>query len=175
MAKEEPRSCAFPDGEAKLSRRGFLGALTAGLSALIGVVLGGSGLGYFISPAFKKEDESWVDLGPVADIHPGSPVKIDYVQRRRDAWVVNERRSSAWVATDDGKNFTVFDPRCTHLGCPFRWDDVRKEFLCPCHAAVFAADGKVVSGPPPRPLDRYGAKVEGGRLLIQPDPGREAS
>jgi Rieske Fe-S protein len=31
---------------------------------------------------------------------------------------------------------------------------------------VFDKDGQVISGPPPRPLDRYEAKVEDGQLYI---------
>jgi menaquinol-cytochrome c reductase iron-sulfur subunit len=151
-----------------MGRRSFLAWGAAGLGAAIAFVLGSAGLSYFISPAFKKDEEDWVDVGGAKEIKPGSPVKVDFVARKRDAWAVTEKRSSAWVATADGREFTVFDPRCTHLGCPYRWDQAKEQFLCPCHAAVFDATGAVVSGPPPRPLDRYGAKVVNGRLLIQP-------
>lgn len=156
--------------EIEVSRRGFLGWLAGGAAALIAAVLGGSGAAYFISPAFKKEQESWIDLGRSSGIPRDVPTKVDYVERRREAWVVTEARSSAWVLTPDGKEFTIFNPRCTHLGCPFRWDEASDRFLCPCHAGVFARDGKVVSGPAPRPLDRYASKVERGRLLIRPRP-----
>lgn len=156
--------------DGSVSRRGFLIGAIGVLSAAIGAVLGGSGLGYFISPALRKREESWVDVGRAADFKPGAPVRVEFVERRRDAWVTTERRSSAWVLTSDGKDFISYDPRCTHLGCPFRWDDEKKEFLCPCHTAVFGVDGRVVSGPPPRPLDRYQTKVMGGRLMILPSP-----
>lgn len=152
----------------EMTRRSFLGWIAAALGGVISFVLGGAGLGYFLSPAFAKDDEDWVDVGPASDIRPGRPAKVDFVARKRDAWVVTEKRASAWVSTADGTSFTVFDPRCTHLGCPYRWDDASRRFLCPCHAAVFGADGAVLSGPPPRPLDRYAVKVADGRLLIQP-------
>jgi menaquinol-cytochrome c reductase iron-sulfur subunit len=38
--------------------------------------------------------------------------------------------------------------------------------LCPCHSSVFSVDGAVISGPAPRPLDRYETKVENGKLLL---------
>ena len=63
----------------------------------------------------------------------------------------------------DGE-FTIFDDRCTHLGCPFSWSDQKKQFDCPCHNGVFDEEGRVTGGPPPRPLDRYEYKVEGGIL-----------
>lgn len=159
----------------KMGRRSFLAWGAAGLGGVIALVLGSAGLSYFISPAFKKDDEDWVDLAGTKDVKPGSPVKIDFVVRTRDAWAMTEKRSSAWVATSDGRAFTVFDPRCTHLGCPYRWDQSKEQFLCPCHAGVFSADGAVVSGPPPRPLDRYDVKVVNGRLLIRPNPRKQAA
>lgn len=151
-----------------LSRRSFLTWACAALGSLIALVLGGSGIAYFLTPAFRKQEEGWVDIGSVGDVPRGVPSKIEFVQRKRDAWVITVQRSSAWVLTSDGQNFIAFDPHCTHLGCPYRWDQSKKQFLCPCHTAVFNVDGQVVKGPPPRPLDRYPVKVVGGRLLILP-------
>ncbi len=162
-----------PEAEAPISRRSFLEWAVFSLGGLIAAVLGGSGLGYFISPAFRKREEDWVDVGRAKDFPQGMPSKVEFVERRRDAWVTTERRSSAWVLTSNGRDFIIYDPRCTHLGCPFRWDQDKKQFLCPCHTAVFGVDGRVVSGPPPRPLDRYQSKVAGERLLILPKPVRE--
>jgi Rieske Fe-S protein len=42
----------------------------------------------------------------------------------------------------------------------------QEEFFCPCHNGVFDKDGNVVSGPPPRPLDRFEVKVEDDQLFI---------
>lgn len=162
--------CGVEDSGGTMGRRSFLAWGAAGLGAAVAFVLGSTGLAYFLSPAFKKDEEDWVDVGGAEEIRPGAPVKVDFVARKRDAWAVTEKRASAWVATKDGREFTVFDPRCTHLGCPYRWDQAKEQFLCPCHAAVFDAGGAVVSGPPPRPLDRFGSKVVKGRLLIQPTP-----
>jgi len=94
-------------------------------------------------------------------------VKLDYIQRQVDGWATVEGRNSVWVLRQ-GFNVVVFNPHCTHLGCAYRWDDKREAFLCPCHSGVYDKEGKVLSGPPPRPLDRYQAKIEDGRLLILP-------
>jgi nitrite reductase/ring-hydroxylating ferredoxin subunit len=42
---------------------------------------------------------------------------------------------------------------CTHLGCVVAWQDQAGEFLCPCHGGRFSADGQVLGGPPPKPLE----------------------
>ena len=156
------------DFKQELSRRKFLHRAIVILGGMIGMVLSGIGIGYFISPVLGKKREDWVDLGPVAAIALDVPVKLEFVERRRDSWVTNEKRSSVWVLTSNGKDFIAFDPHCTHLGCPYRWDEVKQRFLCPCHNAVFAADGRVVSGPPPRALDRFPVRVKAGRLSIRP-------
>ena len=158
-----------------LSRRAFLGRCIAFLGTLIAAILGSIGGRYVLFPLFKHRREDWVDLGPIADIRPGRPMKVEFVQRRHDAWMTTERRASAWVLTPNGKDFVVFDPRCTHLGCPYRWDNERKQFLCPCHAGIFNINGGVVSGPPPRPLDQYPHTVRDGQLLILPNPTQAAA
>jgi menaquinol-cytochrome c reductase iron-sulfur subunit len=155
-----------------LSRRSFLKAVIAAAGSVIAASLGALGGRYFLSPLFRKKEEGWIDIGSAADFHPGTPTKVEYLERKQDAWVTTERRSSAWVLTSNNRDFIVFDPRCTHLGCPYRWNSDQKLFLCPCHNAVFNVDGRVVSGPPPRPLDRYPAKVVGGRLSILPSAVR---
>lgn len=152
----------------KITRREFLEYSIWGLGCLIGAALLVPAAGYFLSPAWKKQEEDWILLGETGKITPGKPSKVEFVQRKKDGWMTIEEKRSAWVVTKDGKDFTVFDPHCTHLGCPYRWDDAKGEFLCPCHNAVFNLEGKVVSGPPPRPLDQYQAKVEAGKLWVLP-------
>ena len=151
-----------------VSRRDFLHYSIAGLGSLIGASLLFPSLTYFFSPAWKEESEDWILIGTAAKIPVGAPAKVEFLQRRKDGWMTVEEKLSAWVLTKDGKDFTVFDPRCTHLGCPYRWDAARQQFLCPCHTAVFDIEGKVISGPPPRPLDRLQAKVERGKLWVLP-------
>lgn len=167
------KGCAEKSPE-EIGRRTFLTRAIVALGAVITAALSATGIGYFVSPAFQRRDEDWVDLGPAGTFKAGSPALVEFTQRKRDAWVTSERRSSAWVVTSDGKTFTAFDPRCTHLGCPYRWDAGTSRFVCPCHTAIFKPDGGIVSGPAPRPLDQYATKLEGGRLMIMPKAEQKA-
>jgi Rieske Fe-S protein len=63
--------------------------------------------------------------------------------------------------------FTVFNSRCTHLGCMLHWDDGKNLFICDCHGGQFKPDGVVKAGPPPRPMDRYQTIVKEGHLFVQ--------
>ena len=151
-----------------MNRREFLNYSVWGLGVVIGGALFVPAATYFLSPAWREIAEDWILVGEVKKIPHGKPVQIDFLQRRKDGWMTVEEKRSAWVLTEDGKDFTVFNPQCTHLGCPYKWDAEREQFLCPCHAGVFAKNGDVLSGPPPRPLDRFPVKMDNGKLWIRP-------
>src|ERR1051326_8864829 len=72
-----------------------------------------------------------------------------------------------WVVRQPDNTFSVFNGRCTHVGCAYAWQNDQHQFPCPCHAGVFAIDGKVLAGPPPRPLDTLETRVDGGDLQTQ--------
>jgi menaquinol-cytochrome c reductase iron-sulfur subunit len=119
----------------------------------------------FFPPKARKEDE-WVEIGDVTRLAPNTPVEMVFRRNRVDGWKVINEKGTAWVVKHADNSITAFGPQCTHLGCAYHWDDRKSEFLCPCHNSLFAIDGKVVSGPAPRPLDRYQTKVEGKKLWL---------
>ncbi|HBG05641.1 MAG: cytochrome B6 [Geobacteraceae bacterium GWC2_58_44] len=55
---------------------------------------------------------------------------------------------------------------CTHLGCIVQWVKQSQDFLCPCHAGQFTADGTVLSGPPPKPLAKIPVSVAEGKITV---------
>lgn len=65
------------------------------------------------------------------------------------------------------KQFQAYSAICTHLGCIVHWNSVTRSLDCPCHAAVFDMNGKVVSGPPPKPLPEYAVSVAQGEVIIK--------
>ncbi len=73
---------------------------------------------------------------------------------------------SAWLVKRASGDLVAFDPRCTHVQCAYEWTD-QARFACLCHEGFFALDGSVISGPPPRPLDRFGVRETGGRLELE--------
>lgn len=44
---------------------------------------------------------------------------------------------------------------CTHLGCLPKWEPVAVRFACPCHGSQYEVDGRWITGPAPRGLDRF--------------------
>ncbi len=64
------------------------------------------------------------------------------------------------------QGFKVYSGICTHLGCLVKWEEAKNRFYCPCHKGTFAPDGRVISGPPPRPLDEYKVSIENELVFI---------
>ena len=70
------------------------------------------------------------------------------------------------------RRLQAFDGTCTHRGCRIVVETTESGsvFNCPCHGGQFGAEGQVLRGPPPRPLDsvalqhdpRSGAWIVGG-------------
>jgi len=66
------------------------------------------------------------------------------------------------------EDFIAISTRCMHLGCPVRFVDASKKFICPCHGGVYDFTGTVTGGPPVRPLDRFYTRVEAGQVEVGP-------
>lgn len=158
---QEPESATLA-----VRRRGFLSWAVIVLGSFVGVAMGIPIIGYAISPALRRVGQQWADAGPVANVPVGQPTKVEYQIDRKDGWIQTTSQRSAWVVRQADGTLIAYDPHCTHLGCPYSWDTVTQRFLCPCHNGVFGIKGMVISGPPPRPLDRYQAQVENGEVMI---------
>ena len=71
-----------------------------------------------------------------------------------------------------GDEVRALSGTCTHLGCQVKWQADKDRFFCPCHLGVFDENGKVVSGPPPRPLESFKVEVVGNNVFVYvPDLG----
>ncbi len=73
---------------------------------------------------------------------------------------------AAVVVQNAPGEFTALSAVCTHLSCIVQWQPDKKDFLCPCHAGRFTATGKVISGPPPRPLPSYPVTVSEDVIVV---------
>lgn len=69
------------------------------------------------------------------------------------------------IQGEDG-SFKAFSLVCTHLACTVAWIPEKKEFYCPCHDGHFDAEGNVLSGPPPSPLERWRVQVKNDKVLV---------
>lgn len=62
--------------------------------------------------------------------------------------------------------WAAYSQKCTHLSCAVYYRHPSRELVCPCHHGFFAVeDGRVLQGPPPRPLPRVRVEKRGDLLV----------
>jgi len=148
-----------PDPAARGRRRALilfvnttLALVGGGLTALLGA--------FALRPPAAAAAGRWVRAGTTDDLKPDEPVARMLAVSRVDGWYRERARQTVFLVWDGDKNIRAMSATCTHLGCQVQWDAKSKKFRCPCHGGVYAADGKVLEGPPPRPLDVIEARID---------------
>lgn len=129
-------------------RRTFLQTLLALLTAA------GAGAGLYpviryLAPRSAANSRDIVAI-PLASLAEGEAKFFDYAGR------------AAVLVKLSGGTVVVRSAVCTHLGCIVQWQKDKGQFLCPCHGGLFAVDGRVLGGPPPKPLDALPFTVTDG-------------
>ena len=64
------------------------------------------------------------------------------------------------VRTADG-DMRAFSAVCTHLDCTVQFKADTSELWCACHNGTYDLGGNVVSGPPPRGLQKFTVNLRG--------------
>jgi Rieske Fe-S protein len=68
--------------------------------------------------------------------------------------------------TDGG--LAAFSQKCTHLSCAVYYAADRNRLECPCHEGYFSAEtGRVLQGPPPRPLPKIRVEERAGFIVAR--------
>ncbi len=161
---------AFSAGDAAstLTRRSFL-TLLARLSA---VSLAGELLAPRARPAMAASGEgpdaaAWLDLGPAARLTDGRPAAFPYLQPAGTGDGQNVRRGVIYVMAVDGYRLRALSNICPHEGCRVHWDATQQLFVCPCHDASFAADGRALGGLPQAPLAEFPVRIRDGQVQVK--------
>jgi Rieske Fe-S protein len=130
---------------------GALAAISGALGVLLGV--------FALRPGGRAARERWVRAASLVELKPGTPLPRVLSVPRADGWYRERVRQTVFLVRD-GDSVRALSATCTHLGCQVRWDGEGRRFLCPCHGGVYDAQGRVVGGPPPRPLDAVDVRVD---------------
>ena len=151
---DDIKKCEFCEKDSSLSRRDFLSKVIrfGFLATLAGMLW--PALNYLWPVTQQGPAGGLNDVGAEADLPVWSSKKAVIA-------------GSAVLIIHTPQGYKAYSAICTHLGCLVGWDDKRHEILCPCHAGVYDLDGRVVSGPPPRPLPSYQVSVIQGRIMVK--------
>jgi len=150
-----------------LSRRRFLSRAVFGLGAATALALGGLLTAAALAPSMRERPRKWVRVRRIGEFTLGSVKTVNISYQVKDGFYENLVKKPVIVSRRaETSEIIAFNSRCTHLGCTVHWDEGKNLFLCACHGGTFYPDGRVKSGPPPYPLDRYQTRVKDGDLLI---------
>ena len=69
-------------------------------------------------------------------------------------------RKPGILIKDKRGEFRSLSATCTHLSCIVQYEADDNVIWCACHNARFDLTGKVVSGPPPSPLEEFDVNVK---------------
>jgi Rieske Fe-S protein len=174
---QEPESHPLPpekmpgafEGET-ITRRRLFSAGAMGAGAIAGAAIALPAIGFALGPVFDEEDVVWRTIGFVNEFTDDNyiPGVISLVSGLGEAGktTVYVRKSNPALPGEKPGEYVAISTRCAHLGCPVRWVSAAERFVCPCHGGVYDFQGKVVDGPPVRPLDRFETRVRGREVQI---------
>jgi Rieske Fe-S protein len=147
-------SHGVPTEPGAIKRRTFL-------DMVLGVGLGSRGLSfvysiwrYLIPPAAAEPATNSVVAGKAAAFKANSGTIVKFGSK-----------PAIVVRTPDGE-FRAFSAVCTHLDCTVQFKAETSQIWCACHNGVYDLGGSNISGPPPRPLERFTVNLRG-------EPGQE--
>ena len=156
-----------------VTRRGLFagGAMAAG--GIATAAFGLPALGFALGPIFSDSTlDAFQDVGPETAFNDTTYVSAVITLTPGDIGEAGKttvyiRKSNPEQDKDKlAQPYVAISTRCAHLGCPVRWHQASEKFICPCHGGAYGSDGKVETGPPVRPLDRFETRVEGGRVFV---------
>jgi Rieske Fe-S protein len=169
-AEGKPQPRGYFEGES-MTRRQIFAVAGQGFGGLAAAAVVLPAVGFALAPIFEREETIWQSVGGTGEFPEDSykPVIITAVQGIGEAG-----KTTAYVrrgSTDLGESpteFVAISTRCAHAGCPVRFVEAAGNFICPCHGGVYDFRGKVIGGPPVRPLDRFQTRIRAGQVEVGP-------
>jgi Rieske Fe-S protein len=166
----KPHPPGYFEGESMTRRTAFTVAGQA-LGGIAGAAVALPAVGFALAPIFHRGKERWEAVGPLGHFSADSytPVVFTLVQSIGEAGKTTAYvRKGSSNLKEDPSTYIAISTRCAHLGCPVRFVQAAGNFICPCHGGVYDFQGKVIGGPPVRPLDRFQTRVRNGQVEIGP-------
>jgi menaquinol-cytochrome c reductase iron-sulfur subunit len=169
-ADSEPATAKpSPSAPSPKNRRSFLGVLLGLGSLFVGALLAAPLARFALFPLLRRTTE--LKGSPVGELSEFSqltePAMRTIQIEQVDGWRKAISEKAVYVTKDAQGQLSVLTSICPHLGCTVPWNKEKKQFVCPCHGATFAADGNRVSGPSLRGMDALETSVQDGQLLVR--------
>lgn len=128
---------------------------------LLGTGVGAS-IASFLYPAIRFMDPPDVPEASVNEVAAG---KLQDLKPNSGKIVKFGSRPVLLVRVDESQ-WRAFSAVCTHLNCTVQFRDDTHQIWCACHNGTYDMNGKVVSGPPPAPLEEYTVRLRGDDVVV---------
>ncbi|HZR23796.1 MAG TPA: Rieske (2Fe-2S) protein [Vicinamibacterales bacterium] len=135
--------------DATFDRRTFLDALLATGFVSTAVAIAYPVSQFLIPPASGEPATQSASAGPAAALKPNSAAIFKFGSR-----------PGIVVRTAEGE-IRAFSAVCTHLDCTVQFKTDTSQLWCACHNGTYDLGGNVVSGPPPRGLEKFVVNLRG--------------
>jgi cytochrome b6-f complex iron-sulfur subunit len=140
--------------ESDQSKRDFLkyvlgGGLIAWIAAVVYPVVA-----YLKPPQQSEVEVSSVKVGPLSSIQKDSGTIVRFGNKP----VILLRLSTG--------ELRAFSATCTHLECTVQFRKDLQVIWCACHNGKYDLNGRNISGPPPRPLEKYRVWTQGEDVFV---------
>jgi cytochrome b6-f complex iron-sulfur subunit len=139
---------------------------------LLDVLLGVGGLGFLASIVYPVLRY----LKPLAPQEGSGALHLtrDEIGRleKEHSLILKHGSTRLLLFEDPQQRLRALEARCTHEGCTVQYVPGDSVIWCACHNGRFDLDGRVLAGPPPRPLARWQAQREadGGVTVAKAPP-----
>ncbi len=104
---------------------------------------------YLVPPATGEPATASVVASTLAALKPNSGLLFKF-----------GNKPGIVIRTAEGE-VRAFSAVCTHLDCTVQFKTDTAQLWCPCHNGLYDVGGNVVSGPPPRSLERFVVNLRG--------------
>ncbi len=138
----------------KLAPQGFLNSIIGLIGFVLASLIFWSILMYIVPPRAVDADVSKVIAAKTGELQPNSAKIFRF--GNKPAILINTVKGVL-------KAFTAV---CTHLNCTVQYSSETHLIWCACHNGKFDLNGKVISGPPPRPLEEYKVNITGQDIIV---------
>ncbi len=160
MSDQPQGKCHYPikqSAEHRTSRRQFF--TFAGGSFFVLLASAVASKGAWFRNLFYRRGETSVAIANEGELAVGES-KLFHYPTSHDPCILIHLSEGSYVA---------YTQKCTHLMCPVHYNKDKEQIVCPCHEGYFSPkDGKVLAGPPPRPLPSFPVEVRQGKIWVLP-------
>jgi len=143
-----------PNQPKKSKRRDFLNVLLGtGFIAWLGALL---------FPVFKYLEPPTVEEVKVSNVKIGGLEDME----KDSGKIIKFGNKPVIVIRKTNGDYLAFSAVCTHLDCIVQYRKDYGQIYCACHNGRYDLNGRVASGPPPAPLQKYAVTIKDNEVIV---------